>query len=90
MRASYRFVVCGRVQGVYFRQSTRTQALGLALDGWVLNRPDGAVEGLACGSPEALAQLRAWLARGPAAARVDALQWEPATEIPPPGFEVRR
>ena len=56
MRASYRFTVHGRVQGVYFRQSTCEQARRLQLDGWVMNRADGAVEGLACGSPEALAQ----------------------------------
>jgi acylphosphatase len=87
---SYRFTVSGRVQGVYFRQSTREQAERLNLSGWVRNLADGRVEGLAHGAPAALEALRAWLQRGPAAARVDALEWQSDGEIPPAGFEVRR
>lgn len=90
MGKSYRFVVTGRVQGVYFRQSTRQQALQLGLDGWVRNRDDGAVEGIAMGSDDALAALREWLGRGPPAARVDALHWEPVDSGLPVGFFVRR
>lgn len=90
MRECYRFIVTGRVQGVYFRQSTREQALALGLDGWVRNRPDGRVEGVACGGCTALQALQHWLHRGPAAARVDELQWMPTDEHPAPGFEVRR
>ncbi len=90
MRASYRFTVHGRVQGVYFRQSTCEQARRLQLDGWVMNRADGAVEGLACGSPEALAQLHQWLQRGPELARVDAVEWGADAQSPEPGFSVRR
>lgn len=88
--ASYRFTVSGRVQGVYFRQSTREQAERLGLSGWVRNRDDGRVEGLACGDAVALEALRAWLQRGPVAARVDAVDWTASTEVPAVGFEVRR
>ncbi|NKF22158.1 acylphosphatase [Solimonas marina] len=90
MPASYRFRVRGHVQGVYFRQSTRQQALALQLDGWVCNRDDGSVEGLASGAPAALEALRRWLCDGPPAARVETLDWQPDADLPPPGFEVRR
>lgn len=88
--ASYRFTVSGRVQGVYFRQSTREQAERLGLCGWVRNLADGRVEGMAHGEPAALEALRVWLQHGPAAARVDALEWRASEERPPAGFEVRR
>jgi len=86
----YRFLVSGRVQGVYFRQSTADQARQLGLSGWVMNLPDGRVEGLANGPSAALETLKAWLRRGPPAARVDGLQWIVSDELPAAGFEVRR
>lgn len=89
IRASYRFHVRGRVQGVYFRQSTRQRALELQIDGWVRNCDDGSVEGLAHGEALALDALRDWLRRGPATARVDALDWQASEETPASGFVVR-
>ncbi len=86
----YRFIVTGRVQGVYFRQSTADQARRLGLRGWVRNLPDGRVEGIASGDVAALEALRTWLRHGPPAARVDDLQWNAAVEAPGEGFEVRR
>ncbi len=90
MSSSYRFVVSGRVQGVYFRESTRQRADALGLSGWVRNLDDGRVEGLACGAAKALAELQRWLHQGPPAARVDALHWEPADEAAQGPFVVRR
>lgn len=89
-RESYRFVVSGKVQGVFFRQSTADRAKTLGLDGWVRNLPDGRVQGLACGEPAVLAQLRAWLDHGPPAARVEAVEWGVTGEAVGSGFEVRR
>ena len=66
-----RFFVFGKVQGVYFRHSTRLQARRLTLRGIVRNLPDGSVEVLAQGPPAAVEELRAWLHGGPAQARVD-------------------
>ncbi|HEX7340402.1 MAG TPA: acylphosphatase [Rhodanobacteraceae bacterium] len=66
-----RYVVTGRVQGVYFRASTREVALALGLVGQAVNCPDGAVEVTACGGSAALVRLEAWLHQGPPAARVD-------------------
>jgi acylphosphatase len=61
----------GRVQGVWFRDSTRRRATELGVTGWVRNRPGGSVEVLAEGSEEAVKRLIAWCHDGPSAARVD-------------------
>lgn len=88
--SSYRFVVSGRVQGVGFRESTRRKAEQLRLNGWVMNRPDGAVEGLVCGTTEALSSFRNWLSAGPPTARVSEISWDAADEASQPGFIIRR
>ena len=66
-----RFIVSGRVQGVFFRGSVREHALGLGLTGHAKNLDDGRVEVLASGSRDALNALEQWLQRGPPAARVE-------------------
>jgi acylphosphatase len=69
-----RFIVSGRVQGVFFRASARDQALALGLRGFARNLPDGRVEVLAAGDDVALDRLAAWLRQGPEMARVDDLE----------------
>lgn len=64
------FLVSGRVQGVFYRASTREQALRLHLSGYAKNLPDGTVEVLAYGDEAALKALEKWLWRGPIAAEV--------------------
>ena len=49
-----RVVVTGRVQGVFFRTSCRTQAVSQGVAGWVRNRDDGAVEAVFEGPPAAV------------------------------------
>ena len=66
-----RFIVSGRVQGVFFRASTREQAQRLGLRGHARNLPDGRVEVLAVGADDAIRQLEQWLQHGPPSARVD-------------------
>lgn len=66
-----RFIVRGRVQGVFFRASTREQALRLGIGGVARNLDDGAVEVLACGNGDALDALERWLQHGPPSARVE-------------------
>ncbi len=78
--AAMRCLISGRVQGVFFRASTRHEAQRLGLGGRAVNLPDGRVEVVACGDPEALAALRDWLRHGPRLARVDQLLCEPAEE----------
>lgn len=79
MTAAARFLVRGRVQGVFFRASTREQAQRLGLRGYARNLPDGRVEVLAVGEAQALEALERWLRHGPRMARVDALEREPAS-----------
>lgn len=62
--------VSGRVQGVFYRASTLRQAVELGVTGHARNLPDGRVEVLACGEPEAVEQLCEWLWEGPPSARV--------------------
>ena len=89
MPSSYRFVVNGRVQGVFFRQSALQEARRLGLCGWVRNRDDGAVEGLAQGELSALKEFLAWLNLGPPAAKVESVDWTPVQTEAMRGFEVR-
>lgn len=70
MRSARRFTVRGRVQGVWFRDSTRRQAELLALTGHAINLDNGDVEVFACGEAAALDSLAAWLRRGPPLAEV--------------------
>ena len=80
--------VRGRVQGVYFRDSTRRLAVSLDLRGHAVNMPAGSVEVVACGAQEAVAVLRKWLAEGPPRARVDAVECLPVEGDVPGGFRV--
>lgn len=65
------FLVTGRVQGVGFRWFVHREAQELDLKGWVRNTDEGAVEVLAAGEAEDLAELKESLERGPRGARVD-------------------
>jgi len=65
-----RFLITGRVQGVYFRHSTRLEAERLEIRGVARNLDDGSVEVIAQGPHEAVEALRQWLHRGPTHARV--------------------
>ncbi len=80
-----RFLVSGRVQGVFFRGFAREQALMLGIDGHARNLPDGRVEVLASGPDEALAHFAARLAQGPLLARVDGVETAVSDEEPPRG-----
>lgn len=72
--------VRGRVQGVYFRASTQSEAQRLELAGWVRNRRDGTVELVAEGPPDSLDALMRWVAVGPplsTVTNVDRIDCEP-------------
>jgi acylphosphatase len=84
-----RVVAHGRVQGVFFRDSTRQRARSAGVAGWVTNRADGAVEAVFEGEAEAVDRLVAWMGEGPRSATVDRTE---VTEEEPEGldaFEVR-
>jgi acylphosphatase len=69
-----RCYVSGRVQGVFYRASTRERAQQLGCRGYARNLADGRVEVLAVGEPAAVDALIEWLWRGPPAAHVQDVQ----------------
>ncbi len=70
MEICKRFIVSGRVQGVWYRGSTQQQAKILGVKGYARNLPDGSVEVVACGSNIKVNELRSWLLQGPNNAEV--------------------
>lgn len=70
MSAARRFTIKGRVQGVFFRESTRRVAESLGITGHAINLPNGDVEVLACGDRESLDKLADYLKEGPTMASV--------------------
>ncbi|MFJ3049035.1 MULTISPECIES: acylphosphatase [Pseudomonas nitroreducens/multiresinivorans group] len=82
--------ISGKVQGVYYRQSTQEQAERLEIDGWIRNLEDGRVELLVEGEEDAVRELEKWLARGPVKAKVAAVELQPMTPQGITGFIVRR
>jgi acylphosphatase len=67
---TFSITVSGKVQGVYFRQSTKEMAIAFGLTGLVKNLADGSVYIIATGTKEQLEKLVAWCKQGPAKASV--------------------
>jgi acylphosphatase len=79
----------GRVQGVFFRDSTRREAERRGIAGWARNTADGTVEAVFEGAPEAVEAMLEFVRRGPGHAEVERLD---VAEEPPEGlagFSVR-
>jgi len=88
-RMRVRAIVSGRVQGVWFRQSTADEARRIGVDGWVRNLEDGRVEAVFEGTPDAVGLALAYVDHGPERAQVDEV--EAIAEAPEGlyGFTVR-
>ncbi len=69
-----RVIVHGRVQGVFFRDTTRRMARSHGLGGWVRNTPDGTVEAVFEGEGEAVESMVRWSRDGPRGAVVERLE----------------
>lgn len=69
--------VSGKVQGVFFRSSTRDKAKELALTGWVRNLDDGRVEAVFEGEKENVDKMVEWAWKGPEYARVEKVENTP-------------
>jgi acylphosphatase len=84
-----RVVVHGDVQGVFFRDTCRRQASSRGVTGWVTNRPDGAVEAVFEGEPDAVSSMVDWCSQGPRGADVNSV--DETTEDPEglSSFEIR-
>jgi acylphosphatase len=84
-----RVIVHGRVQGVFFRDSTRRRAQQLGVSGWVANRPDGSVEAVFEGEPAAVDRLVAFVQKGPRGAEVSHVDVTHEAPSGLDGFSVR-
>jgi acylphosphatase len=82
-------LVSGRVQGVFFRDSTARQARSRGVSGSIRNLPDGRVEAFFEGNRDAVESMISWCRSGPRHADVDdvSVEWEPAQDES--GFRVR-
>jgi acylphosphatase len=81
--------VSGRVQGVAFRDATRSQAEQLGLSGWVRNTQDGQVEAVFEGDPDTVQQMIEWCKSGPSSADVENVSVDNEQPEGLSGFEVR-
>ena len=84
-----RVFVTGRVQGVWFRESCREQALAVGVSGWVRNLADGRVEAVLEGPPAAVERVVQWCHQGPRQATVDAVESHAEPPVGETGFHVR-
>jgi acylphosphatase len=85
-----RFLVGGKVQGVFFRASVRDRAVALQLRGFARNLADGRVEVLTIGEDDAVEEMARWLHYGPPQARVEELERiDGADEPDVDGFDIR-
>jgi acylphosphatase len=84
-----RAIVHGRVQGVFFRDSTRERANAQGVSGWVSNRSDGAVEAVLEGPPDAVDRVLSFLHTGPRSASVDHVDVSDEEPEGISGFSVR-
>jgi acylphosphatase len=84
-----RVVAHGRVQGVFFRDSTRQRAESAGVAGWVANRPDGTVEAVFEGEDGAVERLVEWMGEGPRGASVSRTEVNEEEPEGLSGFDVR-
>jgi acylphosphatase len=79
----------GEVQGVFFRETTRKEAERRGVAGWVRNCPDGSVEAVFEGPPDAVAALVDFSRASPGQSQVEALDVEPEEPEGLDRFDVR-
>lgn len=90
MMQSKRCLILGRVQGVFYRQSTLNEANQLGITGWVKNLPTGEVECVLSGEEQKLEKMCQWLWQGPATAQVSEVKVEDIPYQEYPRFEIKR
>ncbi len=83
---SVKALVSGKVQGVWYRDSTRRRAIDLGITGYAKNLANGQVEVVATGQPEAVSQLIQWLNQGPPNAVVSSVTVEDIDAVSIEGF----
>jgi acylphosphatase len=83
-----RATISGRVQGVWYRARTQEEAERLGVAGWVRNLPNGSVEAVFEGAPEAVAAMVSWCWDGPPQAAVDNVATREETPEGAVGFRI--
>lgn len=87
---SYKFIVHGKVQGVYYRKTIYENATLVGFNGYVKNLPDGTVEAcISCKDELELKQFRKILKKGSMLSKVQSLEKFECDEIFTNGFEIR-
>jgi acylphosphatase len=81
---TFSIIISGKVQGVFYRQSTKEKAVQLGIKGKVMNLDDGNVQVIATGDEEKLEQLIAWCRQGPPRAVIENID---VKEVPLEAFE---
>jgi len=71
MKSKVHVIIYGRVQGVWFRVSTKNKAEQLGITGWVRNTSDGNVEAVFEGDEKTIEKMLEWCNHGPPLAKVD-------------------
>ena len=84
MQTTLSITITGKVQGVFYRQSTKEKAIELGLKGQVKNLPDGKVQIIVTGTREQLDALSVWCKKGPPRALVSGVE---ITELPLKEFD---
>ena len=83
-------LVEGKVQGVFFRDNTRSKAMHYCLTGWVKNLPNGSVETMIRGEEDNITKMLLWLKQGSPPSRVDRLIIEDTESSENfPAFQIR-
>lgn len=74
MLVTYSIIVSGKVQGVFYRQSTREKATTIGITGTVENLSNGEVKIIATGTKEQIETLIQWCRQGPPKAIVTTVE----------------
>ena len=85
MNSRVHVIISGRVQGVWFRATTKQKAEQLGLTGWVRNTTDRNVEAVFEGEENLIQEMLDWCRHGPSSAKVENVEVE--KQIPSNGFD---
>lgn len=84
MLQTFSIIISGKVQGVFFRQSTKEKAISFGIKGKVSNLENGDVEIIATGTKDQLDKLKDWCRIGPPRAKVEQVRFH---ELPVQQFD---
>ena len=87
MKKAVHLIIKGRVQGVFYRASTKKEANKLGIKGWIRNLPTGEVEGFFEGEKKALDEIINFCKIGPSSAEVEEIKIEEQTPLNYKKFE---